>query len=249
MDYAPVMMACEYRIGCSGYYYQDWKGIWYPHELKSSQWFAYYARHFDTLEINSSFYHFPTKSTVRRWYRQAPEGFIYSVKAPRLITHFKRFKDCEPQLTDFYQVLRDELAEKLGCILFQLPPSIRFSDETLKKILGVLQPGFHNVLEFRHPGWWNEAVYRALRDADVGFCCVSAPDLPKAIVTTSNNLYLRFHGNPWYRQNYGERELESWAERIRNAIAKRKWIYFNNDSQAFAPDNAVKLRMLLTKEG
>jgi uncharacterized protein YecE (DUF72 family) len=234
----------DVRIGCSGYYYRHWQGLWYPEDLPTSRWFAFYAGQFDTVEINSSFYRFPTAATVRRWLRQAPEGFVYSVKAPRLITHLKRFHDCAPLLDDFFGVLA-KLDAHLGCVLFQLPPSLHYSPETLDKILGAMQPDFRNIIEFRHAGWWRPEVFAALHEKQIGFCSVSAPGLPDDLHVTAPDVYLRLHGDPWYAQDYSEAELAAWATRLRAVDAPRAWIYFNNDHHAFAPANAAALHRLL----
>lgn len=237
----------QIRIGCSGYHYRHWQGQFYPGDLPTSRWFAFYADRFDTVEINASFYRFPSESAVRHWHRQAPAGFVYSIKAPQLITHRKRFHDCDRLLLDLYHVLAG-LKEKLGCILFQLPPQLAYSHETLARVLTGLDPGYRNVIEFRHASWWRSEVYEALREQGIGFCAVSAPELPDDLVVTSPDLYLRLHGDPWYAQNYGEGELNEWAQRIRDAQAEHAWVYFNNDSNAYAPANAATLRELLAAD-
>lgn len=234
----------QVHIGCSGYYYRHWQGLFYPDGLPTSRWFRFYAERFDTVEINASFYRFPTESAVLRWYRQAPAGFIYSIKAPRLITHRKQFHDCDWLMADLYHVLA-ALKEKLGCILFQLPPQLAWSDETLARVLACMQPDFRNVIEFRHASWWQPKVYEALRELGIGFCSVSAPELPDELIVTAPDLYLRLHGDPWYAQNYSEQELAEWTQRIRNADAARAWGYFNNDSNAFATLNAAALREIM----
>ena len=233
----------QIRIGCSGYYYRHWQGLFYPADLPASRWFGFYAEHFDTVEINASFYRFPTESAVKRWYRQAPAGFVYSVKAPQLITHRKQFHDCDWLMGDLYRVLGG-LKEKLGCILFQLPPQLAWSEEILARVLARMQPDFRNVIEFRHASWWRPEVYETLREHGIGFCSVSAPELPDELVVTCPDLYLRLHGNPWYVQNYSEQELSEWANCISDTVAERAWIYFNNDSNAFAPNNAMVFRKI-----
>lgn len=232
------------RIGCSGFYYRHWQGPWYPPNLPASRWFPFYAAHFDTLEINASFYRFPSPSAVARWRNQAPHGFTYSIKAPRLITHQKRLAGCEALLDDFYTVIAG-LGAHLGCVLFQLPPTLHYSDENLQRILAAMRPDFCNIVEFRHAGWWREAVFAALRAQHIGFCTVAAPDLPDDVVITAPDAYLRLHGDPWYAGDYGEAALAAWAARLRAIDAERAWIYFNNDAQAFAPQNATTLRRLL----
>ncbi|HXH64258.1 MAG TPA: DUF72 domain-containing protein, partial [Mariprofundaceae bacterium] len=241
MDYRCSM---DVHIGCSGYYYRHWQGPWYPEALPASRWFAFYAEHFDTVEINSSFYRFPTAATARRWLRQAPDGFVYSLKAPRLITHLKRFHDCASLLDDFYGVLAG-LGAHLGCVLFQLPPSLHFSEPMLAQLAGAMRPDFRNVIEFRHAGWWRPEVFAALRESRIGFCSVAAPGLPDELVVTAPDVYLRLHGDPWYAQDYSEAELAAWAARLEAADAMRAWVYFNNDHHAFATANAAALKRLL----
>lgn len=244
-EYPVVYRRCmDVRVGCSGYFYRHWQGPWYPPELPSARWFSFYAEHFDTLEINSSFYRFPSTSAVGRWLRQAPEGFAYTVKAPRLITHRRHFADCGPQLADFYRTIAG-LGTHLGCVLFQLPPSLHYSDQMLARILAAMHPDFCNIIEFRHAGWWRQEVFAALRAQGVGFCTVAAPELPDDVIITASDAYLRLHGDPWYAQDYGEEALAAWATRIRAISAERTWVYFNNDAHAFAPKNAAILRRLL----
>jgi len=235
------------KTGCSGYYYRGWAGRWYPEGLSAHHRFVWYAEHFDTVEINASFYRFPTDSAVSRWIQQAPDGFIYSIKAPRLITHLKRFHDCARQIADFYEVLAP-LGDRLGCLLFQMPPSFQFSEANLDHVLAGLRPGFRNVVEFRHASWWKQKVYQALEQAGAIFCSVHAPQLPDDMIVNHGILYLRMHGDPWYAQRYNERELMHWARRIRAAHPAEAWIYFNNDANAAAPVNAARLHRLLTIE-
>lgn len=238
----------DVRIGCSGFSYRHWRGPWYPPDLPANRWFAFYAERFGTVEINASFYRFPTASTVDRWRHQAPEGFAYTIKSPRLITHLKRFAGCGALLDDFYGAVAG-LGPHLGCVLFQLPPNLRHAPETLDGILAALRPGFRNIVEFRHASWWRETVFATLRQSGIGFCSVAAAGLPDELIVTGDEAYLRLHGDPWYAQDFGEAELAAWAARIRALDAEhhpqRIWIYFNNDAQAFAPKNAEALRRLL----
>ncbi len=236
-------------IGCSGFYYRDWKGKFYPEDLPQKEWFAYYAQHFNTVEINSTFYHFPRMENLRRWYRQSPPGFVFSVKAPCMITHTKRFKQTEDVLIEFYTVVTTALREKLGAILFQLPPSISFDEDFLYSVLEQLDQRSRNVLEFRHPSWWNERTYAILWEHRTAFCSISAPELPDEIVQTARFLYVRFHGkDAWYRYRYSEEELRRWATRIREIAPEETFAYFNNDFEAHAPENARTLYSLLTEE-
>ncbi|WP_457626607.1 DUF72 domain-containing protein [Persephonella sp.] len=239
-------MKCH--IGCSGYFYWGWKGIFYPEDIPPSKWFEYYASVFDTVEINSTFYRFPKKSSMRRWYRQSPEGFVFSIKVNKEITHIKKMKDIKEKLDDFYSVVSESLQEKLGAFLFQFPPSFKYSKENISRILDSLNLKFLNVLEFRHGSWWNNEVYKTLSENNIVFCSISAPKLPEELVQTSEDMYIRFHGREnWYKYNYSEEELRVWAEKIKSKKINRLFAYFNNDYFGYAPENAGLFRKLLEK--
>ncbi len=230
------------RVGTSGYFYRGWKGVFYPEDLPLARYFDYYQEVFDTVELNASFYRFPTKGSVRRWYKEAREGFLYAVKVHREITHLRKFQAPE-RVRDFYELVRD-LGEKLGPVLFQLPPRFAYSEAHLERILSALDGDFKNAIEFRHPSWWRDEVYRALGEAGAAFVSVSAPGLPETFVETAF-VYLRFHGRTaWYRDNYGEAELARWAERARG---KEAYAYFNNTDAGYAPANALRFRELLCR--
>jgi uncharacterized protein YecE (DUF72 family) len=138
----------------------------------------------------------------------------------------------------------------MGCFLFQLPPSYRFTEERLRAILSQLDRTRRNVVEFRHASWWNETVYSAFRESGTIFCSCSGPRLPDVLVRTADDIYLRMHGpERWYRHDYSEVELAEWAARIKNSGARRAWVYFNNDYEGFAPRNALTMRRLLDQTG
>ena len=132
--------------GCSGFHYKEWKNTFYPEGLPQTKWFQFYTSQFNTLEINSTFYKFPTSKSLQKWYDTSPDDFIFSVKAPRLVTHYKRFNECEQYLTDFYNTCGDGLKNKLGCVLFQLPPQIKYSEEFLNTIIKLLDQSFKNAV-------------------------------------------------------------------------------------------------------
>ncbi|WP_456410512.1 DUF72 domain-containing protein [Oceanithermus sp.] len=231
-------------VGCSGYFYWGWRGRFYPEDAPPSRWFELYARRFDTVEMNSTFYRFPTEATVKRWLKKAPERFRFTVKVPRRITHIERMGE-PASVARFYEVLR-ALGDHLGAVLFQLPPSLHYSPENLERVLAPLDAGFDNALEFRHPSWWRDEVYRALDAAGAVFVSVSAPGLPDDYVETAGRAYLRFHGRgAWYRYVYSDEELQDWARRVRAGPAKVVYAYFNNDPDAAAPQNALAFRELL----
>jgi len=236
------------HVGCSGWFYWHWRERFYPTGLPTSQWFSHYAKSFDTVELNAPFYSWPTDGTIKTWLRQAGRRrMLYSVKVCELITHVKRFSGTKQLVRDFGFVA-DQLGERMGCLLFQLPPSFDYSATRLRRILSQLEPQRKNVLEFRHRSWWNAHVYRELKSAGVIFCSTSSPKLPAELIATAQDVYIRFHGvRRWYRDEYSREELADWAQRIASCGAKRVWAYFNNDYNASAIRNAQQLERMLIK--
>ena len=190
-------------VGCSGWFYWKWRELFYPNDLPTGQWFLHYAKRFDTVEINASFYSWPTVANVKAWRRQAGKrSFVYTVKVCELITHIKRFRGTKTLIKDF-GMIADILGDRMGCFLFQLPPSHRYTKARLTAILGQLDPARRNVVEFRHASWWNETVYSAFCQTGTIFCSCSGPRLPDELVRTADDIYLRLHGpERWYRHNY-----------------------------------------------
>ncbi|GEC17523.1 DUF72 domain-containing protein [Nitrobacter winogradskyi] len=234
-------------VGCSGWRYWKWRDSFYA-DVPQQEWFAHYLKRFDTVEINASFYSWPTVAGVQAW-RRAPgkKKFVYTVKVCELITHVKKFKGTKTLIRDF-GLIADILGDKMGCFLFQLPPSYRYTNARLKEIISQLDPARRNVVEFRHASWWNEEVYSAFRKAGIIFCSCSGPRLPDMLIRTANEVYIRLHGpKRWYRHDYSKDELTEWARRIAASRAKRAWAYFNNDHDAHAPKNAAVLRRMLTR--
>ena len=230
------------HVGCSGWFYWHWRGGFYPAELPTRNWFAHYARHFKTVELNAPFYSWPTVATVREWVRQAGRRhFVYTVKVSELITHTKRFVGTKTLIRDFGHIA-DLLGPRMGCFLFQLPPSFHYTRPRLDRILAQLDPARRNVVEFRHRSWWNERVFAAFRESGTIFCSCSGPRLPDELVSTAEDIYIRFHGvRQWYRHNYTPDELAVWAARIKASGALRVWAYFNNDRDEHAIKNARAL--------
>jgi uncharacterized protein YecE (DUF72 family) len=234
------------HVGCSGWFYWKWRGLFYPSDLPTGKWFEYYASRFDTVEINASFYSWPTVANVKSWKRQpGRRRFIYTVKVCELITHVKKLRGTKTLIKDF-GLIADLLGDRMGCFLFQFPPSYRFTPARLTSLLGQLDPSRRNVVEFRHASWWNERVYDAFRKTGTIFCSCSGPRLPDVLVKTSDTVYVRLHGpERWYRHDYSKGELTKWADRIRLSGAKTAFVYFNNDYQAKAPRNATSLQRLM----
>jgi len=230
------------NIGCSGWFYWDWRDTFYPPGLPTKEWFQYYASQFDTVELNAPFYSWPTLATVRSWLRQAQRRrFFYTVKVCELITHVKRFVRTATLVRDFC-FIKQLIEPHMGCFLFQLPPSFHFSAPRLKRILDQLDPANRNIVEFRHPSWWTRPVFREFQKHNAIFCSCSAPRLPEELVQTHDEIYIRFHGTKrWYRHDYSPEELAAWAKRIRQCNPTRAWIYFNNDYGGNAIRNAHEL--------
>jgi uncharacterized protein YecE (DUF72 family) len=243
------MQKTKWHIGCSGFSYKEWKEEFYPKGLAQSKWFAYYTEHFNTLELNVTFYRFPTLKSLEGWYTKAPEGFSFSAKVPRDITHYKMFVETETMMADFYGALREGLKEKLSCVLFQLPPSFSYNEEKLERILDHIDPAFLNVIEFRHQSWWREDVKQILAKKSISFCGVSFPKISfdDAVVNTPLTYY-RFHGVPvLFHSEYQPAFIQKIHQQIaNNEKAQEAFIYFNNTASLAALHNAKYFQQLVT---
>ena len=230
----------HWEIGCSGFHYPEWKKVFYPEGLPQSKWFAYYCEHFKTLELNVTFYRFPQLSTLQGWHKKSPADFIFSVKAPRIITHYQQFTDTGQVVKDFYTVIKEGLMEKTGCILFQLPGSVAYSPELLQKIIAALDTTFTNVLEVRHVSWWQQSVYDALQEHGIIFCSQSHPRLPDEVIANTSTVYYRFHGVPeLYKSEYAEKKLLDITGQIQaNNKIQNAFLYFNNTMGMAGINNA-----------
>jgi uncharacterized protein YecE (DUF72 family) len=234
------------RIGCSGWNYQHWRnGVFYPPRLPPRRWLEFYAGHFDTVEINATFYRLPREEAVAGWVRQTPADFLFAVKMSRYVTHVKRLRDLPPSIELFYGRIRPLLrSPKLGPVLWQLPPGFRRDDERLAEALAHLPRGRH-CFEFRHETWFVEPVYELLRRYGVALVIGDTPQRPfQSHELTADWTFIRFHhGTRGRHSNYSERELEEWAQRI--AAWARKvdvYAYFNNDRNGYAVRNGRWLR-------
>lgn len=239
-------------IGTSGWFYRGWKGLYYPPDLPPNEWFKFYARDFNTVEINSTFYRGAKKSNLRKWRKDVPAQFLFSLKASRVITHMKKLKDASEDVWSFMKEAQG-LEENLGPVLFQLPPSLKCSLELLKEFLEGLPQGFKFAFEFRDPSWFeSKDIEELLLKKNCAFVIVSAPKLPDVLKLTADWAYIRFHGKTsWYNYLYSEEEMKIWASRIRELLPMVKdiFIYFNNDVKAYAIQNAKTLRALLYPTG
>jgi uncharacterized protein YecE (DUF72 family) len=234
-----------HHLGTSGWSYAGWKERFYPADLPSKAWLSFYAGRFATVEINMTFYRLPRPATLRGWIKRTPPHFTFTLKANRRITHLKKLSHVQAEVRYFY-ILADQLQEKLGCILFQLPPSLTRNLNLLEDFLKTLSPEYRNVIEFRHDSWYDDEVSELLRAHRVTFCTVSSARVPPTVFETSAVAYFRFHGlTGGYRHNYSDEELKEWADRIGRTRAEDIYVYFNNDYQAFAVGNCLRLAELL----
>jgi uncharacterized protein YecE (DUF72 family) len=237
-------------IGCSGWNYADWKGRFYPEKgCPASRWLEFYARHFETVEVNSTFYRLASRDAVARWVRQTPDGFVFAPKISRYITHIKRLSDMTGPVDRFYERIEPLVrSPKMGPVLWQLPESFHRDDERLAYALDHLPAGRH-AFEFRHESWFRDEVYVLLRAHDVALVIGDAPTRPfQTHELTTDFTFIRFHqGRRGRNGNYSRTELEEWAARIaewRRHVAV--FAYFNNDWNAYAVRNAQILKSLLS---
>jgi len=241
-------MKVNYFIGCSGWYYNDWAGKFYPERGSKSKWLGYYSEQFQTVEVNNTFYRFPNEKTVKGWHDRTPDDFKFTLKANQLITHRRMFKNTKNTINRFYR-LAELLEDKLACILLQMPPNKPKDLDFLENAVEQLDNSKKNVIEFRHLTWFESEVYKILNKFNIGFCSVSSPDLPEDIIVTSNIAYIRFHGkngnDERYRYLYSKKELNEWAEKIKESKAREVFCYFNNDYNANATKNALVLKDIL----
>ncbi|HET8527800.1 MAG TPA: DUF72 domain-containing protein [Gaiellaceae bacterium] len=237
------------RIGCSGWNYASWKDEFYAGR-PARLWLEHYARHFDTVEVNTTFYRLPNRDAVANWERTAPPGFVFALKASRYLTHVKRLRDLGQGLERFLERIKPLLrSEKLGPLLWQLPPTFARDDARLRAALAAFPRGLRHALEFRHPSWFVEETYEALREHGAALVIGDRPEVKafQAQVLTTDWTFVRFHyGSRGRRGNYSDSELREWAERLRAWGEQGEvFAYFNNDWEVFAVRNALRMRELL----
>jgi uncharacterized protein YecE (DUF72 family) len=234
-------------VGTSGWQYKHWRGVFYPKGLKTAEEFKYYLSLFDTVEINNSFYKLPEPATFSGWNKSAPDGFTFAVKASRFITHMKKLKMTREEIQKFFLHLR-KLKDKLGPILFQLPPLWKVNAERLAAFCSILPKNFRYAFEFRNTTWYTEEVYKVLRKYNAAFCIYHLSHHISPIEVTSDFVYIRLHGpGEKYQGEYKAKELEGWAERCLEwqRSGKDVFVYFDNDQAGYAVRNARQLKELL----
>ena len=236
-------------IGTSGWHYAHWSGPFYPQGLPKEGFLGYYARHFDTVEVNSSFYRLPEEDTVRAWRDSVPEGFIFSVKASRFITHNKNLKDPETTLPLFFDRV-GLLGGKLGPVLFQLPPGWKINIERLEGFLDALPKGHRYAFEFRNPTWFDAGVYGLLKKHNSAFCIYDLDRTLSPVEATADFVYLRLHGPDGpYRGRYTDNSLRGWAGEFSRWVGQARdvYCYFDNDEAGYAAADALRLKGFLAR--
>jgi uncharacterized protein YecE (DUF72 family) len=235
------------HVGCSGWVYKHWRGIFYPEGLPQKRWFERYSDDFDTVEINASFYRLPLASTFAGWRDKAPPGFRYAVKVNRFITHMKKLLDCENEVDRFIALARP-LGDKLGPLLYQLPPNLHQNLERLNTFLSRLPRDLEHVVEFRHKSWYDEAVLALLDSHGVGFVAHDLKGLESPRWASSRTAYVRFHGaGGKYWGRYSDEALIGWASWAleQSRSGRSVWCYFNNDIHGHAIEDARTLKSMV----
>jgi uncharacterized protein YecE (DUF72 family) len=230
-------------IGTSGWYYDHWENTFYPEDTAPLERLPYYATQFGTVEINNTFYHLPLEKSVENWYQKVPKNFIFSVKASRYITHLKRLRDPVESTKYFFERLKP-LKEKMGPILFQLPPSFKKELERLEEFLSCLEKGLH-TFEFRHSSWYSDDTYDLLKRYSAALCITDLKGKLSPEEVTSKFVYIRLHGPqaPAYTGSYGPEKLKAWKKRIEKWSDQKLavYCYFDNDEKSFATQDAREL--------
>lgn len=234
-------------IGTSGWVYAHWREVFYPVELRESGWLPFYAQHFATVELNNSFYRLPSEQAFAHWAAEVPAGFRFAVKASRYLTHLKKLKDPQEPLHRLLSRAR-LLGDRLGPILYQLPPNWKVNLERLQAFLACLPSNMTHVIEFRDPSWICAEVLSMLETNGIALCVTSLPGFNCPVRATSQVMYIRMHGaQTLYASCYSDTELRWWSGQIVEALASghEVYVYFNNDAFGYAVQNAHRLTELV----
>lgn len=241
-------MSAAVHIGTSGWNYKHWKGVFYPEKLPQKQWLAHYAEHFDTVEVNNTFYQLPQYSTFESWREIVPQGFTFALKASRFITHMKKLKDPKSSSEKFFG-RSERLEDKLGPILFQLPPSWQLDFDRLAEFLETIPSGHQYAFEFRNESWLTNEVYDLLRQYNIAFCIQDFRGKQSPFEITANFSYVRMHGptEHVYSGSYSDVALNKWSRRIKRWRKELRdvYVYFNNDVGGCAVTDTMRLREMV----
>jgi len=240
----------QIQIGTSGWQYRHWKKLFYPEKLPRAEWLLHYTSVFSSVEVNSSFYKLPEAADIHHWCDSTPSRFRFSVKAPKSITHFKKLKNCESLLQTLLGRL-DAFGDRLGPVLFQLPPNWRCNARRLAEFLDTLPREKHFAFEFRDPSWHCEAVYDLLAAHDAAFCIFDLDGVTTPLVTPGRFVYVRLHGpRSSYTGNYRAQTLRTWSGRALGWQRAKKdvYVYFDNDARAYSARNARRMLGMMRAE-
>ncbi|MFL6568360.1 MAG: DUF72 domain-containing protein [Chthoniobacterales bacterium] len=231
----------ELWIGTSGFQYAEWKGTFYPEDMPTSKMLSYYAERFSTTEINYSFHRIPSAKTIEGWFKATPERFKFSLKAPQKVTHWAKLRNCGDTLRYFHQVICD-LEKKLGCVLFQLPPSLKKDAALLEAFLADVPDGMRCAFEFRDAAWFSDDVFELLKKKNLALCIADSEKLSTPDVATADYGYLRLR-----REDYQEADVARWSEAIkaRNAQWSDAFVYFKHEESGIGPKLAQQMMKLL----
>jgi uncharacterized protein YecE (DUF72 family) len=235
------------RIGTSGWHYDHWIGRFYPQKMRKENWLEFYAQHFDTVEINNTFYHLPREQTMVHWRDKVPANFLFAVKASRYITHIKKLHNTAEEVGRFF-ALASLLEDRLGPVLYQLPPSLHKNLERLDEFIQSLPRRDNAVFEFRHSSWYDQGTFDLMNQHGVALCVHDMGDKAPPRIVTGDVAYVRFHGtNGRYAGNYPDHMLQDWADWLKAQIAgvRAIYAYFNNDISGHALNNARTLRQIM----
>ena len=237
------------HIGTSGWNYKHWKGVFYPVGTKPAGQLKYYQKFFDTVELNTSFYHLPLPSTFDKWHTDTKKRFLFSVKASRYITHIKKLNETEEAL-DVFLTRANNLEQKLGPVLFQLPPNWKIDIDRFQLFLKGLPQDQRYVFEFRNPTWYNDIIYDLLSQHNCAFCIYELNKHQSPIEITTGYVYVRLHGpGGKYQGKYNAKILRQWAKRLLRWSDEGKdvYFYFDNDQAGYAVFNALRLKEYTTR--
>ena len=236
------------HIGTSGWHYTHWKGTFYPGVTGAGDFLAYYAGKFSTVEINNTFYHLPSDTTLQQWQQTVPADFRFAVKASRFITHMKKLKDGAATFQQFQQKI-DVLGTNLGPVLFQLPPGWRCNPERLKDFLDTLPAGYRYAFEFRDASWFTDEIAALLSGKNAAFCIYELNGRRSPDTVTADFIYIRLHGpGGAYEGRYGRAGLIPWVEKITGWLrdGREVFIYFDNDEAGYAAQDALEMQIMIS---
>jgi uncharacterized protein YecE (DUF72 family) len=241
-------MSRRIHIGTSGWHYAHWRGPFYAEKTRAADMLDFYGRRFDTVEINNSFYRLPPIKALKNWHDSTPPGFCFAVKGSRYLTHMKKLKDPKPGLAKFFNRI-DHLTDKLGPILFQLPPGWKCNTKRLESFLAALPKKHRYAFELRDTTWHNPSIYEVLRGYNAAFCIYELAGFQASIEITADFTYVRLHGPlaKAYQGSYDHRALSNWARRLarwRETLSD-VYVYFDNDQNGFAALNALELKKMV----